>query len=276
MALFIVLFILTLGGCATTKSDLSSAPFSVLGSGASYYLVVPVKANRDLLDRYASKQKDSASLSLILDRTQMVYAGLYSDTSFSKRLLATGSFPKAASAIIFSDSKGWEKKSKKNIGFWYHRENIDAVIPKNGLVCISTADDGMETILGNFASPEPVQISPSFDMYTAHASSESRIGLYVSDAASLVGLVLGPEITLPIVYTEIYADPMLDSLDPTQTVYVLSARIVLNDVRTARAMMTLLRLALQTDVRLEGSSVYMDSYSVSAEKLAEFASCLYF
>lgn len=260
--------------CKTVSPVPPGNPFSVLGAGASYYLVLPVDANRELLTVIAGKQKESESLLRALERTEMLYAGVYKNPAldgFSFRLLATGFFPVAAKPLLFPESKGWKKVRAKGIGTWYHSDLFDASLPKSGLVCIASGNV-MEAILGNLKTPEEVQLDPAFVSWVSAEATGGKIGLYVSDASELVSLIMGPEIQLPVSRAEIYAESTKES----GGAYLISARVVLADARSARSMYTLVRFALGLDARLDNENLYISGFPVTAEKLAETAQSLYF
>ncbi len=295
---------LFLAGCKTGPAVLPDNPFNILGSGASYYLVLPVDANRDLLKQLAASQTNSDSLLQAVDRTSVIYAGLYkaadnaadmsAAASGTVRLAATGFFPRMASPAVFAKTKGWKKIVGESGASWYKNGAYEASIPKNGLVCLSSGG-GIETILKNIETPLPVSLSPAFIEYASAAAVDGRIGIFVSDTQALAARLLGPEITLPVSYAEIFAERVVASPVPrtvqnaaagdaqsdaqsagsTENTYDISAHIVLTDARTARSIKTLISLLLSAEVRIEGEQIYVSSYNVTAEKLVEIARILY-
>jgi len=278
----IVLF--ALAGCTTGPGTAIANPFGILGAGSSYLLVLPVKANRPLLELMAQAQKetkDRESLLRAIDRTDVVYAGMYPPPSasgaalpsaLSLRLLASGSYPRAAASLIFPESKGWKKMTKPGAGSWYRAGGTDAALPRSGLVCLSTGG-AIPEMLANIRKPGGVQTSAAFASYAATAAVDGRIGLFVSDARNLLEMIFGPDITFPVQYAEVFAYP--DTGPTVAGGYRIDAAIKLADARSARALMTLVRLGLTREVRLEDSCVYITDYRVSSEKLVKMASNLY-
>lgn len=285
VAISIIIF--ALAGCTTGPGTAIANPFGILGAGSSYVLVLPVKANRPLLELMARSQKeakDRESLLRAIDRTEVVYAGMYPPSSvsgaaspslpsaLSLRLLASGSYPKAASSLIFPESKGWKKMTKPGVGSWYRAGGTDAALPRSGLVCLSTGG-AVPEMLANVRNPGDVQTTGSFASYAATAAVDGRIGLFVSDTKNLLGMIFGPDISFPVQYAEVFASP--DSGPAVDGGYRIDAAIKLADARSARALMTLVRLGLTREVRHEDSFVYIADYRVSSEKLVKMASYLY-
>jgi len=246
-----------------------SDPFSVLESGAAAYAVIPTDSHRPLLALLAGKQKDGEALERAFDRTDMVYASFTPGGTL--RILASGDFPRSASALYFPSSKGWTRMRTSEHGTWYRSVTMDAAVPESGTVLLSSAG-GMEAFLGGLKTPVPQAFPPSFASYAAHVEADGRIGVFIADARFLAAAVLGPDVSLPVQYAELYAQAAADSASP----YLLSARIVMQDARTARAMSTLLRVAAGIPVRLDTETVFVDPFPVSAEKLVEWTGKLYF
>ncbi len=265
--------VVLLAGCATRSPVGPADPFSVLEHGASVYAVFPAESHRPLLDLLARNQKDGDALLRAFDRTDMVYASVSPGSSF--RLLVAGNFPRGTSSLYFPSSKGWTKKNSSDLGTWYRAATMDAAVPKSGMVLLSSAG-GMETFLGNLKNPVPVSLSPSFNSYVSNAETDGRIGVFLMHADFLTKTVLGPDVSLPVQYAEIYAQAPITREFESGSPYLVSARIVMQDERTARAMSTLLRLITGSGIRLEKETVYIDSFPVSAEKLVEWAEKLYF
>lgn len=274
VAISIIIF--ALAGCTTGPGTAIANPFGILGAGSSYVLVLPVKANRPLLELMARSQKeakDRESLLRAIDRTEVVYAGMYpASSALSLRLLASGSYPKAAASLIFPESKGWKKMTKPGVGSWYRAGGTDAALPRSGLVCLSTGG-AVPEMLANVRNPGDVQTTGSFASYAATAAVDGRIGLFVSDTKNLLGMIFGPDISFPVQYAEVFASP--DSGPAVDGGYRIDAAIKLADARSARALMTLVRLGLTREVRHEDSFVYIADYRVSSEKLVKMASYLY-
>lgn len=275
-ALFLPLALVSaifLAGCATRALPVPTDPFAILEDGAAVYAVFPAGSHRPLLELLARKQKDGDALLRAFDRTDLVYASFSGGSSL--RLLALGDFPRGASSLYFPASKGWKKKSTGELGGWYSAPSMDAAVPRSGMVLLSSAG-GMEAFLGSLKNPVPVSVPPSFAAFASNAEADGRIGVFLARTDFLAAAVLGPDISLPVLYAELYAlapdGTGADSLSP----YLVSARIVMQDARTARAMATLLRVTAGGGVRLEKETVHVDSVPVTAEKLVEWAGKLYF
>lgn len=274
--LFSTLFALTVLGCKTSVPVLSFNGLDVIGQGAAFYLVLPVEKNRDILVSFAKTQKDADSLITAINRTSLVYAGMFNKPEgilYTSRLLATGSFPASASYIIFPKAKGWSRVRGQDGKKWYRNENIEASIPKSGLAFMTNGHD-ISDMLHNFDSPIPVSIPAGFRQFSLNAQSESAIALFVPDAKKIVSLILGGDITLPITWAEIYADRAASETDANNS-YIVSASVELSDARSARAMVTLLRLTMSADITLDGTTLHIISRPIPGEKLVEFASLLY-
>lgn len=277
--LFSALFAFTVTGCKTGVPVLSSNGLDIIGEGAAFYLVLPVVKNRELLVSFAKTQKDADSLITAINRTSLVHAGMFKkgeDGTYTSRLLATGSFPTSASYMIFPKAKGWNRVRGQDGKKWYQNADIEASIPKSGLVFISSGND-IAAMLDNFDSPTPISLPEGFRQFSLNAQSESQIALFVPDAKNLVSLILGGDITLPVIWAEIYADRIDGETDAdrAENSYIVTANVELSDTRSARAMLTLLRLTISANITLDGSTLRIISPSIPGEKLVEFASLLY-
>ena len=273
---------LSLAGCASNAAVMPKDPLAVIGKGASYYIVFPVKQNLELVKLFAEKQKDAAPLLQAADRTEKVYAGVFGS---DLRLMAKGSFPKAAAPVIFPAIKGWKKVSEAGTGSWYRSGTTNAAIPRQNLVLMTsgagleagTGAGGMLDMLHNLGVPPMPVASPDFTAYASLDSGDGKIGIYVSDVQSLAAMLLGLDITLPVQYAEIYALPQAKAQSGDALRYTVSIHAVLNDTRSSKAMTTLLRLALpQLEVKIDGTDLYVSSLALSAEKLVETAGNMYF
>lgn len=256
-------------------------PLAVIGKGASYYIVFPVKQNLELVKLFAEKQKDAKALLQAAERTDKVFAGVFGS---DLRLMAKGSFPKAATSIIFPASKGWKKVSEAGTGSWYVSGSTNAAIPRQNVVLMTSgastgagAGTGIQDMLHNLGVPPMPVASPDFTSYAALDSTDGKIGMYVSDVQSLVSSLLGLDITFPVQYAEIYALPGSKTESSEALQYTVSIHAVLNDTRSSKAMTTILRLALpQLEVKIDGTDLYVSSFVISAEKLVETVGNLYF
>ena len=255
--------------CATARFVSPRDPLSLPGDGASVYFVIPVEANRKLVDLLAQKISGGTDASAAIGRARVLYAGVWSDGSL--RLAATGSFPASAASFAFPASKGWTKVRGSGSSVWYHSASADAAIPVSGLVCFAKGSGGLEAMLANLKITPVVDTSGSFAEYAANAGVDGRVGVFVRDGGNLLAALLGPDVSLPVSFAEIYASPDAGSGD-----YDVSATIATADTRSARAMAALFRLALPCEARYEKERVYISGYRISAEKLAETAGSLYF
>lgn len=260
---------LLFASCATARFALPRDPLSVPGDGASVYFVIPVETNRELVDLLARNLSDGSDASAAIGRARVLYAGVWPDGSL--RLAATGSFPASAAPFAFPASKGWSKVLGKDSAVWYHSASADAAIPVSDLVCFAKGSGSIEAMLANLGDPPAVATSASFVGYAANAGTDGRVGVFVRDGGNLLAALLGPDVSLPVSFAEIFA-----SFDAGSGDYAVSATIVTADVRSARAMAALFRLALPCEARYENERVYISGYRISAEKLAETAGSLYF
>lgn len=268
---------ISLAGCASGTAIIPKDPLSVIGKGASYYVVFPVKQNIELVKLFAGKQKDGAALLQAADRTDKVYAGIFGS---DLRLMATGSFPKGAASVIFPGIKGWKKVSEKGTGSWYTSGLTNAAIPRQNVVLTTigtTTGTGMQDMLRNLGVPPIPVASPDFTSYAALDSLDGKIGIYISDVHSFVAILLGLDISLPVQYAEIYAIPQAKAESGDALRYSVSIHAVLKDSRSSKAMTTLLRLALpQLEAKIDGTDLYISSIDITAEKLVELAGNMYF
>lgn len=270
---FAVLPAFIAAGCATRAPGALYDPISSLEGDASMYAVIPAGSHRRLFELIAAKQKDGDALLRAIDRTDLVYGSVGQNGSF--RILATGNFPRSGASLYFPSSKGWKKTGSRELGNWYTSLSMDAAVPGSGLVLLSSPG-GMNAFLGGLKDPVPVSVPESFGSYVKHAREDGRIGIYLAHTEFLAAAIFGSDISLPVLYAEIFAAAPADQTADNGTSYLVSARIELQDARTARAMSALLRVATGSVARLDGQSVYIDSFPVPAEKLAELAGKLYF
>ena len=268
-SLSFALFLLT--GCAGTPPAMPDDVLSLTGRNASLYAVIPIEKNRELLDLFAEKNgmtdKARNSLKTAFDRTKVVYAACFSDSSF--RIAATGSFPSGARTVLFPKSSGWIPIRQKETGSWYHSELMDAAIPRNGLAFFAKGQGSIEDMFAALKTPDQVDTTGTFSAYACNATADGKIGFFIREAAPFISFMLGPDITLPILYAEIYAEQVTDQA------YVVTADISVKDTRTARAMATILGLALDASIKTDNTHVYISGYSLKLEKLVEIIGNLY-
>jgi hypothetical protein len=255
--------------CATARFVSPKNPLSLPGDGASAYFVIPVEANRNLVDLLARNLSGGSDASAAIGRARVLYAGVWPDGNL--RLAATGSFPASAAPFAFPASKGWSKVHGTDSVVWYHSASADAAIPVSDLVCFAKGSGSIEAMLANLGDPPAVATSASFAEYAANAGADGRVGVFVRDGGNLLAALLGPDVSLPVSFAEIFASFDADSGD-----YDILATIATADVRSARAMAALFRLALPCEARYENERVYISGYRISAEKLAETTGSLYF
>jgi len=274
---FSLVLTFSFAGCASSAASISKDPLAVLGKGASYYIVFPVKQNLELVKLFADKHKDGAALLQAADRTDIVYAGIYGT---DMRMMATGSFPKAAATVIFPAIKGWKKVSENGTGNWYSSGSTNAAIPRQNVVLMTSGsgtNTGMQDMLNNLRIPPMPVASPDFTSFAAIVPPDGRIGLYLSDVQSFTTLFLGPDVSLPVQYAELYAIPQAKAESGDALRYSVSIHAVLKDSRSSKAMTMLLHLALpQLEVKIDGMDLYVFSIDITAEKLVELVGNMYF
>lgn len=283
---------LVLSGCATGVPAISGDPLAALGEGAAVYAVIPVGENRELLSLLAKAIDPDSKIDAALDRTVTAYAAFFGDGNI--RLLAEGSFPKAAARLAFPSSKGWKKVTVKGTGSWYRRSTIDATgtndatgtidargtidasLPGNGLACVATGNgEGMLALLANLRSPPSSPVGADFAPAGDALSSGGAIGVYVADPAPWITKILGPDVSLPVDHAVIRAIPATG--EGRNREYDVSIRIETGDARTAKAMKTLLRLALQDGEPVEnGTEVTVSGARFTVGELVDFTENLYF
>jgi hypothetical protein len=263
------LIALFLASCATARFSAPRDPVSLPGAGASVYFVIPVEANRELVDLLARNLSGGSDASAAIGRARVLYAGVWPDGNL--RLAATGSFPAGAASFAFPASQGWTKVRGADSSVWYHSASADAAIPVNDLVCFAKGPGAIEAMLANLKNPPAVETSASFAAYAAASEADGRVGVFVRDGENLLAAILGPDVSLPVSFAELYASRDAESGD-----YDILATIATADVRSARAMAALFRLALSCEARYENDRVYISGYRISAEKLAETTGSLYF
>jgi len=267
----------SLAGCASSAVNVPKDPLAVIGKGASCYIVFPVKQNLELVRLFTANQKDRASLLQAADRTDIVYAGIFGT---DLRLMASGSFPKAAASVIFPAIKGWKKVSENGTGSWYVSGTTNAAIPRQNVALMTSGagtNAGIQDMLNNLRIPSMPVVSPDFTSFAATVPSDGRIGMYLSDVHSFTTLFLGPDVSLPVQYAEMYVIPKIKAESGDALQYFVSIHAVLKDSRSAKAMTTLLHLALPlVEVKIDGTDLYVSGIDITAEKLVELVGNMYF
>ena len=86
---------LVLASCATAPFSFRSDPLSLLGEGADAWLVVPVQANRGLIEAVAAKNPGLGATDRALDRTETLYAGIYGGAKASNADMTVNGAAKA-------------------------------------------------------------------------------------------------------------------------------------------------------------------------------------
>jgi len=132
-------------------------------------------------------------------------------------------------------------------------------------------------MLNNLRIPPMPVASPDFTSFAAIVPPDGRIGLYLSDVQSFTTLFLGPDVSLPVQYAELYAIPQAKAESGDALRYSVSIHAVLKDSRSSKAMTMLLHLALpQLEVKIDGMDLYVFSIDITAEKLVELVGNMYF
>jgi hypothetical protein len=272
--------VLFLSACTTIRSGVASRPLDALGEGADVYLVIPVRANEDLVSSALVPLVGEASAAKLISRTEIAYfaAGNSAPAGKTARFVAMGSFPKSGAAVAFRESKGWTRIADPGLT-WYRSSAVSVAIPARGVLCGLFSRSGMENDrrdLTDLASrtrssgEAPVAVSPSFEAYSAIAVEDGRIGFFSGNPAIFVAALLGPDIDLPVRYLEGYASRLGDGD------YSVSATITLSDARSARAIRPLLaRVVRGASVTVEDDRVIISDYRVTREKIAGMAEFLY-
>jgi hypothetical protein len=276
---FAILVIL-LSGCASVQTRGAAELLPLLGTGASVYAVIPVKANRQLAETVLTSAVGQGASPASLDRVETLCAGIFSGVA--TRAAISGNIPKSASSLAFSKSGGWTAHSDAARGSWYTRENRAVSIPRSGVLLYAEGEGSIKSMLDSFASPAPVATSPAFDAWLSSPDAASSVGIYVSDFASVSGGFLGPELELPVDHAEVFLKSVVSQSDESDVppAYSVTVHIAMKDSRATRAMVAMLRLAALAsgsvpDIRGEGSDIYVSDFSMSGESLAGMASFLY-
>ncbi len=261
-----------------------------MGAGADAWIVVPVGAHRALVERVASAKGFSVSPSA-LDRTSVLYIGVYpapsatrdgssgpkaeagdlrAEASADVRLLATGSFPKSASSIVFPRARGWERAGTDHGVAWYRSGSMGAAIPRSGLFAMAR---DFPALLSNLSSPVsvPPSIPADFEAYLESPGIDGRVAfMMASPEAGLAGF-LPAGMTLPLDHALFFADRVEAGPSGGSDTYALTGYLEARDERSTRAVAALLRLATGTRPRIQGDRVYLDNWQVDIDTLAAFA-----
>lgn len=263
---------LALTGCAGARFRAPADPLLLLGDQAALYASIPVAPNRILLSKAAESlkglgEKDRDSLSGLLDRTERVWVSLSADRSVNAVL--TGDFPRAAAAFVFPESKGWKRVKGPSSLSWYVKGAVSAAIPVSGLACVTLGSD-MGEMLRRAEAPAYPPVSEAMASLSA-SKGVSDITLSVADPLSVLPLVLGSDITLPVERLDGIGRP----IDGGSS-YAVDLAFTAPDASRARALATLLRLISGTSPETEANRVTIKTEGTSAETLAGFASFLLF
>lgn len=295
-----VAFALSLASCATKPASVPEDIFATLGGGASAYFSFPLTGNRELASLFALSVGET-SLTDALDRTDIVQGAAFSDGEI--RIVARGNYPRSLSGFAFPRSKGWKKTTVKGTGSWYSRDIVDAAIPQSGLACVvrrkaaEPADGlmtdsrlgdaqqgrtsrGIEAVLGGLRNPSIAPFPGDFAALANDGANDGGIFLLVNDAAPWVTLMLGPDVALPVEYALMSAFPEpveRATVSDDGPLYSVSVSVTAKDARTARAMLTILRLAFpQYQVGAFEREIRVEGVTVTAAALVDFARNLYF
>jgi len=285
--------------CATAPFSFRNDPLSLLGEGADAWLIVPVQANRRLLEIVAAKNPGLGASDRALDRTETLYAGIYGGVSSdgsapaaSLRLIATGSFPKSARSVVFPKSRGWVRSDDDAWGPWYALDGVGASIPEPGLYCMADKA-ALPPILRRIAkgAESAVALPPALESFLVAPASDGRIALFIDKPRRLVEAILPPEADFGIEDILVFARPngatgaqeaggetaVNGAPDAKVTeMYSLSARISVADARSSRALAALLRIILNCRATAADNGVIVSDCELSAERLADLAGFFYF
>ncbi len=267
-AVLVAMLVVLTGGCAT-RAGLAEKDPAVLFDGADCLLVLPVDANRALIELLVSGFLDSGDTSRLLDRTRRVLVAVYSDESESSgwqaRLFASGDFPSSLSRFAFPPSKGWVRRSTKGLPAWYEAEQLAVSLPRSGqafAVSGKRAGEGVQDLLRKNASLDASVVHPLPERLRQHQFFGDEILVWTEKPGVLAASIVGPLIRLPLDSAELILVPSADQ-------YLLSARLVLSDERTVRAVRTVLLLAFGADFKSEGRVLFIEKVPVRTATLAE-------
>ena len=277
--------------CATAPFSFRSDPLSLLGEGADAWLIVPVQANRRLLEIVAAKNPGLGASDRAVDRTETLYAGIYGGTSSDGsgtmpagspatadlRLIATGSFPKSARSVVFPKSRGWVRSDDDAWGPWYALDGVGASIPEPGLYCMADKA-ALPPILKRIAkgAEGAVALPPALEGFLVAPASDGRIALFIDNPRRLVEAILPPEADFGIEDILVFARPNGAPGAKVTEMYSLSARIRVADARSSRALAALLRIILNCRATAADNGVIVSDCELSAERLADLTGFFYF
>jgi len=285
---------LTLTGCVSRYPAPPADLLSVIGDGASAYVVIPVRQNQAFVSAMAARFVGVDASRDLAARARMVYLGSFPDAASTAdsvtqrpafRALVTGDFPAFASFAL-TQKRGWTRRHDADLGDWYASAQADLALPTPNLVCLSGGEGQLKALLANLAEPKTGSVpdtvptagqtpaaptlSASFRDWGRIAVDDGRIGIYLSDLAPLFATMLGDGVSLPARNAEFYAQPT-DSGD-----YSVSGVLAAADARSARALGAVLRFLPGATVNLDGETIRVRGWRLSAAELAEIAGSLYF
>jgi hypothetical protein len=238
-----------------------------LGGDADAWIIVPVSAHRALVERVAKAKGFSVSDSA-LNRTSVLYIGLFPEGDV--RLLATGSFPKSASSVVFPKSRGWERAGADSGVTWYRSGAMGASIPRSGLFAMSR---DMPALLANLARFDVASqaLPEELSDYLDSPERDGRVAfMTTSPRASLAGF-LPPGMTVPIEHALFFARAVEGGAPGAGRDYALDGYLQANDERSSRAVAAMVKLATGTRPRVELARVYLDGWIVNYDTLAALA-----
>ncbi len=273
-----------------------------MGSGADAWIVVPVENHRSLVERVASAKGFSVS-DTALGRTSVLYLGVYPERSCvpaaaeddsaavsrdsatdvspagapEVRLLATGSFPRSASSVVFPKSRGWERAGSDSGVTWYRSGSMGAAIPRSGLFAMAR---DFPALLSNLSRSDiaPVSVPAEFESYLESPALDGRVAFMAASPSACFSGLLPVGMTLPVDYALFFASRQDGVRTGVEGTYSLTGYLQARDVRSARAVAALLKLAtgsLQrtpgSGPRIQGTRVYLEEWTVDTDTLAAFA-----
>jgi len=267
LAVLITLMVLK-GGCVTRLGIAEIDP-AILFQNADCLLIVPVQANRALVDLIASGSSGTAETSQLFDRTRRVILALYADqtepSGWQARFFASGEYPATFARFAFPASKGWERHSKKGLPVWYESDRLAVSLPRREqafVVSGQRAGEGVQELLQKNLSRKQSGINPLPDRLRQHQFFGDEILIWTDKPEILTSSIIGPLIRLPLDSAELI-------LVPSDGQYLLCARLELSDARTVRVVRSMLVLAFGIEFKSEGRILFIENVPVSTAVLAE-------
>lgn len=272
------LCVLLLASCATTGERIPQNPMALLSSGADAYACIPVEGNRLFVEQMLASFGFEDLSEQALSRIHSVYISIrFSEGEGTKSIIegfALGSFPKAASGLIFPASKGWLKQTERGAGEWYSLNGLRGAVPRSGVLLFSSEGDIASLLrrLKSGGGDDAPVLPPRFESAVLNATSGigSLTGFFVQNPKQPLSRFLGPDLTLPIASAEAYIER--DGTDNA----LFSVYLETTDARSARMAASLFRLALGAPFTQDGSTLSLENRSFPVGTLADAIKKMYF